>query len=128
MIDERPAPGLRPGRFAITVDASAQEPGLRLALACTDADGVCTSVGIYYRDVALPLLDMYTRGVRFVTGRVNARAHAPGLLKLISAGKLDIGAVASRVVDWEQAAEAVVEGTTKLHVARKEASEPVAAA
>ena len=34
----------------------------------------------------MPLLPMYTRGVRFVTGRVNARAVIPQVLELLAAG------------------------------------------
>ena len=50
-------------------------------------DGVCTDTGIYYQgSVEMPLLPMYTRGVRFVTGRVNARAVIPGILDLIADG------------------------------------------
>ena len=42
------------------------------------AGRVCTDTGIYYQGgVEMPLLSMYTRGLRFVTGRVNARAVIP---------------------------------------------------
>jgi hypothetical protein len=48
------------------------------------------------------LLPMYTRGVRFVTGRVSARAVIPEILELL-AGGCDLSPVVDRVVAWEDA-------------------------
>ena len=59
----------RLGPYPITVDASADPDGLRCALRSTDGDGICTSIGIYFEDVSLPLLEMYTKNTRFDTGR-----------------------------------------------------------
>ena len=47
-----------------------------------DGGGVTTSVGIYFGDVKFDLLDMYTRGIRFVTGRVDARRELEPALAL----------------------------------------------
>jgi hypothetical protein len=52
----------------------------------------------------MPLLPMYTRGVRFVTGRVNARAVIPAVLELIDSG-CDLGPAVDRVVPWDDAPE-----------------------
>ena len=70
------------GPFPITVDASADPDGLRLALRSTAPDGLCTSAAIYFGEQpALPLLEMYTKGITFRTGRATragdrARARA----------------------------------------------------
>jgi NADPH:quinone reductase-like Zn-dependent oxidoreductase len=65
-------------------------------------DGVCTDTGVYAQgSVEMPLLPMYTRGVRFVTGRVNARAVIPEVLELL-AGQ-DLSPVVDRVVAWDDA-------------------------
>ncbi len=45
----------------------------------------------------MPLLSMYTRGVKFVTGRVNARVVIPHVLELLAAG-LDLSPAVDRVV------------------------------
>jgi threonine dehydrogenase-like Zn-dependent dehydrogenase len=68
--------------------------------------GVCTDTGIYpeYK-VEMPLLPMYTRGVRFVTGRVSARAVIPEVLELLADG-LDLSPAVDRVVPWEDAPSA----------------------
>ncbi|MGB8505300.1 hypothetical protein [Mycobacterium sp.] len=59
--------------------------------------------GAYFQgSVELPLLSMYTRGVRFVTGRVNARAVIPEILELLAAGS-DLAPAVERVVDWDDA-------------------------
>ncbi|WP_394823679.1 zinc-binding dehydrogenase [Pendulispora albinea] len=111
-------PALRIGRFPITVDGTSREEGLRFCLASTDNDGICTSVGIYLGDVPLPLLDMYSRGVHFVTGRVHARGVLPTALALAARGAFDLASIATTVVPWERAPEAWLEPATKLVVRR----------
>ncbi|WP_244232326.1 hypothetical protein [Mycobacterium innocens] len=76
---------------------------LAAMLRATWPDGVCTDTGIYYQPtVEMPLLSMYTRGVRFVTGRVNARAVIPEILGVI-AGGCDLSPAVDRVVAWDDA-------------------------
>jgi threonine dehydrogenase-like Zn-dependent dehydrogenase len=109
---------LRLGRFPVTVDASAREEGLHFCIASTDLDGVCTSVGIYFAEVPLPLLEMYTRGIRFITGRTQARRDLPAALQLASSGAFDLATVATTVVSWDEAPRAWTEPTPKLVVRR----------
>lgn len=111
-------PSLRLGRFAVTVDATGREEGLRFALASTDVWGECTSIGVYFGDVPMPLLDLYTRGIRFVTGRVDARRDLPAALAAATAGAFDLDAIATTVVPWGEAAAAWAEPATKLVVRR----------
>lgn len=108
-----PEPALRAGRFPITVDATSHPDGLRFTLASTDAGGTCTSVGVYFADVPMPLFDMYSRGIEFLTGRVDARRDLPAAAALATAG-FDLATIATTVVDWSHAAEAWVEPATKL--------------
>jgi hypothetical protein len=49
----------------------------------------------------MPLLPMYTRGVRFVTGRVNARAVIPEVIELLAGQNLS--PTVDRVVAWDDA-------------------------
>jgi alcohol dehydrogenase len=116
-VREAAAPGLRAGRFPITVDATSRADGLRFVLASTDDGGVCTSVGVYFADVAMPMQEMYTRGIEFLTSRVDARRELPAGLALAGRG-WDLAAIATTVVDWSSAAEAWREPATKLVVRR----------
>jgi len=101
----------RLGPFPITVDASADADGLRLALRSTAPDGVCTSTAIYFGEQpALPLLEMYTKCVTFVTGRVHAREAMPKVLDLAAAGALEPERVTTSVVPWDDAPAALLEG------------------
>jgi threonine dehydrogenase-like Zn-dependent dehydrogenase len=88
--------------YPVTVHTSADPAVLAATLRATWPDGVCTDTGIYYEKVEMPLLPMYTRGVRFVTGRVSARAVIPHILGLLADG-LDLSPVVDRVVPWEDA-------------------------
>ncbi len=104
----------RQGRHLITVDASASPDGLACAIRSTAGGGVCTSVGIYYGDVPLPLLEMYTNTITFVTGRVSARPAMPRILDLVASGSLKPELVTTSVVNWTEAAHALNEPFTKL--------------
>jgi hypothetical protein len=55
-------------------------------LDATEPGGVCTDTGVFIGDVALPLGQLYTTGVRFVTGRVAARHELPEVLELVASG------------------------------------------
>ena len=108
----------RLGPFAITVDASAAHDGLGLALRSTAPDGICTSTGIYFeQQTPVPLLEMYTKGITFQTGRVHAGPAIPAVLDLI-AGGWDPAPVTNRVAAWDDAADALVEERGKLVVTR----------
>jgi threonine dehydrogenase-like Zn-dependent dehydrogenase len=103
VVHDRAKPDKSWGRYPVTVNTSADAELLAATLRATWPDGVCTDTGIYYQPtVDLPLLAMYTRGVKFVTGRVNARAVIPQVIDLLAAG-LDLSPAVDRVVPWEDA-------------------------
>jgi alcohol dehydrogenase len=110
----------RVGPYPITVDASADPEGLKLALRSTSPDGVCTSTAIYFGDQPrLPLLEMYTKGITFRTGRVNARSAMPHVLGLAADGHVHPELVTTRVVPWDDASAALTDnGWTKLVIQR----------
>jgi alcohol dehydrogenase len=106
----------RLGPFPITVDASADLDGLALALRSTAPDGICTSTAIYFGEQpTLPLLEMYSKGITFKTGRANAREAMPHVLELAASGALHPELVTTSVVAWADASDALLErGWTKL--------------
>jgi threonine dehydrogenase-like Zn-dependent dehydrogenase len=110
----------RLGPFAVTVDASADPDGLALALRSTAPDGTCTSTAIYFGEQpSLPLLEMYTKGITFKTGRAHVREAMPHVLELAASGAISPQRVTTRVVTWADAAEALRERDwTKLVIER----------
>jgi threonine dehydrogenase-like Zn-dependent dehydrogenase len=108
----------RVGFYPITVDASADPAGISCALKSTDADGICTSIGIYFEPIPLPLLDMFTQGITFVTGRPHVRTIAPDVLELIREGRFDPDPMIVNKVDWEDAAEVLSDLRSKTVVTR----------
>jgi alcohol dehydrogenase len=119
---EIPAQGEYPknfGKYAITVDGTANESGLACAIRSTDAGGVCTSTGIYFTPVAMPLLEMYGTGVTFITGRVHARASLDAVLGLVNSGKLQPEKVTTETAPWDDAIDALKGYTTKLVITRE---------
>jgi alcohol dehydrogenase len=108
----------RVGFYPITVDASADPAGIACALRSTDADGICTSVGIYFQPVPLPLLEMFTQGITFVTGRPHVRTLMPDVLELVRQGKFDPDPMTANKVAWDDAAEALSDLRAKTVVER----------
>ncbi|HKV22563.1 MAG TPA: alcohol dehydrogenase catalytic domain-containing protein [Mycobacterium sp.] len=105
-VHDRPVPDKSWDPYPVTVHTSMDPSVLAAALRATWPDGVCTDTGIYFTDgVKLPLLPMYTRGVRFVTGRVNARAVIPDILETLS-GACDLAPAVDQVVPWDDAPSA----------------------
>ena len=54
----------------------------------------------------MPLLEMYTKGIRFHTGRVHARPDEP-ILELVRDGSSSPERVTPETAAWDEAAEAV---------------------
>ncbi|ADP81499.1 zinc-dependent alcohol dehydrogenase [Pseudofrankia inefficax] len=92
--------------YPITVSTSANPASLAATLKATWPFGLCTDTGIYYGGTfPLPILDLYMSGIRFVTGRANARADIPRVLELLATG-LDLLPAVETVADWESAPQA----------------------
>jgi alcohol dehydrogenase len=108
----------RAGFYPITVDASADPDGIACVLRSTDRDGYSTSIGIYFEPTPLPLLDMFTQGVTFVTGRPHVRPIMPEVLELIRQGRFDPEPMTAQKVAWNDAAEALSELRAKTVVER----------
>lgn len=103
------------GQFEITVDASGSPDALDFAVSSTAPNGVCTSVAIYFTPtVPLPLAKMYSKGITFITGRVQARTDLPAVLDHCAAGHFHPERVTSRVVPFTQAAEAMTDSGPKI--------------
>jgi threonine dehydrogenase-like Zn-dependent dehydrogenase len=108
----------RAGFYPITVDASADPAGIACVLRSTDRDGISTSIGIYFEPTPLPLLDMFTQGLTFVTGRPHARVLMPEVLELIREGRFDPEPMTAQKVSWDDAAEALSDLRAKTVVER----------
>ena len=83
--------------------------------------GRCKCIGQLAPEAPLPLWEMYRRGVHLHIGPGMARPAIPAIpaiLDLAAAGRLRPELVTSRIAAWEDAAEAVLEPTTKLVVSR----------
>ena len=105
-VHDRPTPDKSWNPYPITVHTTGDPSLLAATMRATWPDGVCTDTGIYFQGpVEMPLLSMYTHGLRFVTGRVNARAVIPEVLELITA-QCDLAPAVDRVVAWHDAPRA----------------------
>jgi threonine dehydrogenase-like Zn-dependent dehydrogenase len=112
---QRPADGKGLGpAYPVVVTTAPTVNSLHTALRSTWPGGVCTDTGLFWDNLtALPLFELYGTGIRFVTGRVMARAAMPYVLELIEAGRLDPAPVTSSTVPWDDADAAWPEMTGK---------------
>jgi alcohol dehydrogenase len=106
------------GRFALTVNTSGRVPNLLHAIKATDRGGTLVDTGIFPADVPMPLFRMYTLGMTFVTGRAHARRDIPGVLDLVTRGRLDPSVVTATTAGWDDAAEAWSGHGEKLVIVR----------
>ena len=110
----------RLGPYPITVDASVDHGGLACALRSVEPDGICTSIGIFFEpETPVPLLEMYTKGIRFHTGRPHARPTMPRILELVREGSFQPELVTSETASWDDAPEAVAGHGAKLVISRE---------
>lgn len=113
--------GTWPRRFeraAVVVDGTADAAGLSCAVRSTEDLGLLTVVGIVFGDVALPLLEMYSRGITLHASRADSRRHLPAVLELAASGAIDPLAVPTTTVPFDDAAEAWLAPATKLVLTR----------
>jgi threonine dehydrogenase-like Zn-dependent dehydrogenase len=117
LLDEEFAP--RYGPYPITVAGSPDHAGMNCALRSTEPDGICTAVVIRFEpETPMPLLEMYTRGIRFHTGRCHARATMEPILELIRDGSFKPELVTHETATWDEAADAVAGHDGKLVITR----------
>lgn len=107
-------------RAAIVVENTGTPDGLACALRSTDDYGTCTTVAINFAPtVPVPMLEMYTRGVRLIVSRADSRLHLATILTLAADGVIDPLLVPSEVVDWADADQAWLSPHTKLILSRR---------
>jgi threonine dehydrogenase-like Zn-dependent dehydrogenase len=101
------------GSFPITVEARGEVRALELAISSLSRDGFCTSAAAYFGEArmpALPMLALYVKGMTFTTGRIHTRRDLPRVLELLEGGDLDPTPVTTKVVDFDDAIDALVDG------------------
>jgi threonine dehydrogenase-like Zn-dependent dehydrogenase len=106
-------------RAAITVGNTDDPAGLAAALRSTDDYGVCTSTAIFFGPTpALPLLELYTKGITLQLARADSRRYLPAVLDLVTDGRLHPEVVTSAVAGWADAAAAWLTPAIKLVLTR----------
>lgn len=104
---EGPIPD-RLGEYDLVVDGTLLDPrGLACALRSLRPNGLCVGVTIYLADPHVPYFEMYSKGARFETGRVQARAVMPPVLELVQAGRVDPTRINGAVLPWDAAPDAI---------------------
>jgi threonine dehydrogenase-like Zn-dependent dehydrogenase len=112
-VREGPAPRRMDRSFAVTVDASGTEAGLRCAISSTEAEGACSSVGTHWHDVSIPMREMYAKGIHFHTGRGKGQPHITDALAFVADGRVDPTLAFSEVTDFADAARRLREPLMK---------------
>lgn len=95
--------------YGITVNATADASGetLRSCLLATEPDGVCVNTSLHFADPQVPLLHMFLNCLTLTGGLSHARPNMPAVLALIAGGRITPGLVATDVLPFDTAAEAI---------------------
>jgi threonine dehydrogenase-like Zn-dependent dehydrogenase len=93
--------------YDIALNASESRTALRNALLATAPGGDCANMAFFFREVELPLLAMHLNGVHFCSSVANARVHMPEVLQLLSSGRISPQLVATGVLPFDAAADAL---------------------
>ncbi len=111
--------GIPPAQLVVHSSADS----LRLALAHTATDGVCTVNGGLHRSASIPLVQMYIRRCMLHVGIPHARPNIPAPLELIARGKLRPERVITTVAPFDDGPQALREhclgGATKTVLVRE---------
>ncbi len=111
-----------PRRFeeaAITVDATGQPEGLVTVIRSTARYGHCTILAFGFEaSTAIPLIEMYTRGITVHTSRADSHRYLPHVLTLVTTTAFDPLAIPITICPWDQAANAWLEPAIKLIIER----------
>jgi alcohol dehydrogenase len=105
------------GPFDVIVDASGNPELLKLCLnsAAVGAVVTCVAGAVYaFGPIEFPVFSMFRRGVTFHTGWANTRPLIGEPLELLREGRFDPRIVETAVVDFDQAADALVQPFTKV--------------
>ena len=105
--------------YPVVVDASADPAELARALRAVAPGGMCTSVGIYFLDTPLPLLDMYAKDVTFRIGRPSVGPHIADVLTMVREGSIHPERVTSVVAPFENAIDVLLERPLKPVLVRE---------
>lgn len=100
-------------RRSLVIEVTGDPNILRTAVRATAPDGICVSTAPYWGDAELPLLDMYSKNVTFVTGRPHSRAQLPHVLELVGQGAIDPLRIAT-IVSWDDLPDAFSDAPPKL--------------
>lgn len=88
------------GSFPIVVDASANSDSLLCAIRSTEVEGQLSSVGAHFQPIALPLFEMYLKGINFYTGPGFGIPNVAGAMAMIRDHAIDLSPVTSIVAPF----------------------------
>jgi len=102
-------------QFDIVVDACGTSDVLTQAIRLTAPDGHFTSVVIHFgASTPVPLMEMYHKGITFVTGRPNCRANIEPVVACCAAGHFKPELVETAVYKMDEAPEAWMDPTMRV--------------
>jgi len=105
----------------VVINATPKPQEMRRAIVALAAGGHVSSVAIYFRDTPMPLWEMYLRDGTYSAGRPSVRPHIPSVLELLERGEIHPERVVTKLIAWDDAAEALVEPSLKPVVTRPRA-------
>jgi alcohol dehydrogenase len=101
------------GPYPIAVDGGVGEATLRCALRSLEPEGICACVGTHFKDVTIPLLQMYANGTSLYTGRGRGLPFIRRAMDFVVSGRVQPQRVRTEVVPFDEADRALAEPSMK---------------
>lgn len=106
-------------QFPVVIFAGTSPSSLKSAFCALSPGGHLSQLMIFFEDTAVPMMEIYMRDISYSNGRPSTRPHIPAVLELCRCGKLHPEKTISKIVAWDDAAEALLEPWLKPVVARQ---------
>jgi hypothetical protein len=99
----------------LSIPFSLRVEGFLHAVDATAPEGTLHSASYYAAPMPLPRGKLYTKGIRFFTGRVHSAAALPEILAFLQSG-FDPGGITPTVIAWNNSASDYLDHAIKLVV------------
>jgi threonine dehydrogenase-like Zn-dependent dehydrogenase len=94
-------------QYEISLVTHPDKAALHAALHATAPGGHCENLGFHFTEIHMPLLAMHLKCLHFHSSLSNARSYMPAVLQLLSSGRINPQLVATDVLPFGSAADAL---------------------
>lgn len=105
-------------RLPVVINATRDAAEIKLSIQCLSPGGHLSGLAIFFQDTPMPLWKLCVRDATSSVDIPSLRPHLPRVLELLRCGHVHPERVTSRIMQWDDGAEALAEPSVKPVVVR----------